>query len=72
MVKYNDGSEEKGSIDLASESHNGYDRSEECYRGWDSFLLHNERGALIVPLSKIKRIIPGNTQLAANTGGTEK
>ena len=57
IIRYRDNKVEEGSLRLVSESYNGAWRHSKCYREWDKFILHNEKGALIVPLDYVRKIM---------------
>ena len=62
VVRYNDGREETGSICLNSESFNGCWRKESRFREWDKFIIYDKRGAVLIPLDLVRKIIPRNLQ----------
>ncbi len=56
-LSYKDGTNETGFLNLTSESHNGTCNHSAKFKDWDKFILYNDRGAIIVPLDDIKKVI---------------
>lgn len=52
------GAKSTKSIYLTSESYNGICSTAQRFREYDSIILHNENGAMIVPLNLVRKIIP--------------
>jgi len=58
ILRYKSGKEEKESLFLTSESYGGVDNSGFRFRNFDKMFAIQDYGAVLIPLDKIKKIIP--------------
>ncbi|HLD56790.1 MAG TPA: hypothetical protein VJA47_00685 [archaeon] len=58
VLKYKDGSEEKGHLLLYSESHYGHCYSWQRFREFDVMFAEQDYGAMLIPLNHVRKIVP--------------